>query len=120
METYQLLKELCDLAAPSGRERSAAETLTRLLDGRFDRMETDPLGNLLVEKRAARADAPTLLLDAHMDLSQSRRRGPADFDGKRGAGTRAGDGARRGHLYAAAPLDRGGAEKSTCCEGALY
>lgn len=67
METYQLLKELCDLAAPSGRERSAAETLTRLLDGRFDRMETDPLGNLLVEKRAARADAPTLLLDAHMD-----------------------------------------------------
>lgn len=67
IDRYTILKRLCDLCAPSGHERAATEEMTRLLSGKCDQLTVDPLGSVLAEQFSEKKDAPTILLDAHID-----------------------------------------------------
>ena len=58
---------LCSLCSVSGFEKRAAATLREKYGDFFDRISTDAVGNHIFEKDCGRADAPTVLLDAHFD-----------------------------------------------------
>ncbi len=62
----ELLKTLCQLNAPSGREEAVRQYL---LDAIGDKAETrmDALGNLIVFKKGKRRPKVQVMLDAHMD-----------------------------------------------------
>ncbi len=65
-ELKETLRRLC-MAAGAGGLDEAAQTAAALLEGLVDDVRVDPLGNVLGFKRSAAAEAPTVLLEAHID-----------------------------------------------------
>ncbi len=63
----ELITDLCGLSAPSGFEERAFTRAKELLSPYVDEIKTDALGNLIAMKRCGKADAKTLMFDAHMD-----------------------------------------------------
>ncbi len=68
----ELLKSLCEIPGIPGREERVRSFIEQEIDGLFDEMEVDPLGNLLATRKATRKGrgrtaAPTVLIAAHMD-----------------------------------------------------
>lgn len=66
-ETLALLEELCNAIGVSGYEDDVRDIVARRIKPFVDEMQTDALGNLIAWKRSKSKDAPTLMLDAHMD-----------------------------------------------------
>jgi putative aminopeptidase FrvX len=62
-----LLHRLCETPGVPGHEHSARDLINSEIEGLFDHVETDPLGNLLCRRNADKPDAPKLLLLCHMD-----------------------------------------------------
>jgi endoglucanase len=62
-----LLKELCQIPAPSGFERAAAEKIAELVGPLVDDAYIDAMGSVIGIRRCGIPGARRLLLDAHMD-----------------------------------------------------
>lgn len=62
----ETLSALCALPGVSGREDAVRDYIRRHAEGYADRIETDPMGNLMVFRKGERSDK-TLMLCAHMD-----------------------------------------------------
>lgn len=60
------LASLCN-AAGAGGLQEITQCAQRLLDGLVDKIETDPMGNVLGFRKANSDHAPTIMLEAHMD-----------------------------------------------------
>lgn len=67
MELREMIMELASRTGPSGFECRAAEKARELLEPFADEIRTDVLGNLIAVRRCGEANAPLVLLDAHMD-----------------------------------------------------
>ena len=67
MDLKQLIYSLCSLMSISGHESTDSNALTKLVGKYFDEHKTDAVGNHLFIKKAAKANAPTLLIDTHFD-----------------------------------------------------
>jgi tetrahedral aminopeptidase len=63
----ELLRELCNAHGVSGYEDEVRGIVEQHVRPLVDDIRVDPLGNLIATRKAAAADAPTLMLDAHMD-----------------------------------------------------
>ena len=63
----KLTFSLCSLMSISGNESKCLEELNALIGGYFDEHKTDAVGNHLFIKKAAKENAPTLLIDTHFD-----------------------------------------------------
>ncbi|MEE2971572.1 MAG: M20/M25/M40 family metallo-hydrolase [Planctomycetota bacterium] len=68
----ELLKTLCEIPGIPGREERVRSFIEEEIDGLFDEMEVDAMGNLLATRKATRkgrgrAAARTVLIAAHMD-----------------------------------------------------
>lgn len=66
-ESLNLLRELCNAHGVSGYEDEVCAILERRVRPLVDEVCVDALGNLLAIKRSQDPEAPTLMLDAHMD-----------------------------------------------------
>ncbi|MBR6530229.1 MAG: M42 family peptidase [Clostridia bacterium] len=64
---YDLLKELCDIPAPSSLEENVRAFLIPYLKDHVDSMKLDRMGNLICEKRGKKKPKAKILLCAHMD-----------------------------------------------------
>lgn len=64
---FKLVKNLCEVAGVSGREHETADMIRSVMEPYCDKIEMDDAGNLICTKQADDPDAPTILLDAHMD-----------------------------------------------------
>ena len=62
-----LIISLCSLMSISGHESTNSDTLIGLIGKYFDEYKTDAVGNHLFIKKAAKENAPTLLIDTHFD-----------------------------------------------------
>jgi endoglucanase len=69
-----LLKQLCEVPGIPGREERVRDLIEKEIDGLFDSVETDAMGNLVCRRKARTAsgnvkkgDAKTLMLLCHMD-----------------------------------------------------
>ncbi|MCL2085157.1 MAG: M42 family peptidase, partial [Oscillospiraceae bacterium] len=62
-----LIKALCELPGVSGREEAVREYIKACAEPYADRLITDALGNLMVYRKGTDAEAPTVMLCAHMD-----------------------------------------------------
>jgi endoglucanase len=69
-----LLKDLCEMPGVPGREERVRELIESEIDGLFDSVETDAMGNLICRRRARtskgtirKGDAKKLMLLCHMD-----------------------------------------------------
>ena len=60
-----LLKELCETYGPSGRETPVREAIARLAAPHCQRLQTDPLGNLIAFRPGT--SGKKLMFCAHMD-----------------------------------------------------
>ena len=58
---------LCSVLSVSGFEGRGTKEIQRLYDGRFDRIESDAVGNHFLWKSCGREGAPRILVDAHFD-----------------------------------------------------
>ena len=67
VETYEMLEQLCSCCGPSGYEHPVAALAKELLKPLVDQVWTDRLGNVVGLRRCGKANARTLLLDAHLD-----------------------------------------------------
>lgn len=67
MELREMIIALASQMGPSGFECRAAEKARELLEPFVDEVRTDVLGNLIGMRRCGEKNAPTVLLDAHMD-----------------------------------------------------
>ncbi len=67
MDLTELTIALCGAAGPAGFEEAAAELIKREIAPFVDEVKSDVMGNLIAVKRCGKADAPSILLDAHMD-----------------------------------------------------
>lgn len=67
LEIFETLKTLCALPAVSGFEPKAAETVADMLRPYCSEVSVDVHGNVLARKSCGKPDAPTILLDAHLD-----------------------------------------------------
>ena len=67
MDLKQLIYSICSIMSVSGHEDTNKGELTELVGKYFDEYKTDAVGNHLFIKRAAKANAPTLLIDTHFD-----------------------------------------------------
>ena len=67
MNVRKTLELLCSVGAPSGFEYPVAETAAQLLRPWMDEVMIDRLGNVIGSRRCGKANAPKLLLDAHLD-----------------------------------------------------
>jgi len=63
----EVLGCLCSLPGPSGFEGPVAAAAAELLRPWMDEVRIDRMGSVIGVKRCGRADAPKLLLDAHLD-----------------------------------------------------
>ncbi|GHU93794.1 endoglucanase [Clostridia bacterium] len=61
------LGKLCDAAAPSGYETEVTRIAAELMKPLVREVKTDTLGNLFGSLPCGIADAPTVILDAHLD-----------------------------------------------------
>jgi len=62
----ELLKKLCAICGPSGREERVRDFIAEAVQPYADEMLTDPMGNLHVFRKGLRSDR-TLMVCAHMD-----------------------------------------------------
>ena len=62
-----LLKRLCETPGVPGREHRVRALIESEIDGLFDHVETDVMGNLLCRRDADRDGAPKVMLLCHMD-----------------------------------------------------
>ena len=67
MDIAELTMALCSAAGPAGFEEGAAEIIKREIAPFVDEVKSDVMGNLIAVKRCGKADAPVLMLEAHMD-----------------------------------------------------
>ena len=67
MELKKLIIDLSSLMSIGGFERFEREKLLSMVGGEFDESYLDNVGNQIFVKKCGRADAPKILLDAHMD-----------------------------------------------------
>ncbi len=67
MELKSLIFDLCATMSVSGFEKRASEPVKALTEGMFDSVTTDAVGNMTLLKKCSRADAPRVLIDAHLD-----------------------------------------------------
>ena len=67
MDHQEVLGRLCALAGPSGFEGAVAREAARLLEPLVDRVRVDRMGSVVGLRRCGKANAPKLLLDAHLD-----------------------------------------------------
>ena len=67
MDHQEVLGRLCALAGPSGFEGTVAREAARLLEPLVDRVRVDRMGSVVGLRRCGKANAPKLLLDAHLD-----------------------------------------------------
>lgn len=58
---------LCSLMSVSGFEARSADELAATVGRDFDEVRTDAVGNHILIKRSAKADAPLALIDTHFD-----------------------------------------------------
>ncbi len=62
-----LLKTLCQLPGVSGHEDAVRDFISAKCESFADDIKVDKLGNLMVYRKGTNAEAPTLMLCAHMD-----------------------------------------------------
>lgn len=62
-----MIKSLTDIPGVSGDEGMIREAVLSMIGDTADRVETDPLGNLLVFRKGKRTPKNKILLSAHMD-----------------------------------------------------
>ncbi len=67
MDLKELIMELAALPGPSGFEETASQRAGELLAPLVDEVRTDVMGNVIGIRRSRCEDAPTVMLDAHMD-----------------------------------------------------
>ncbi len=67
MNLEKLIVSLSSLMSISGHESENTEALLSLVGEYFDEYRTDAVGNHLFIKKAAKKNAPTLLIDTHFD-----------------------------------------------------
>lgn len=67
MKTLELLKELSQLAGPSGRETDVRQKITTFWQPLTDEVKTDALGNLIALKRGSGENRRSIMVAAHMD-----------------------------------------------------
>lgn len=67
MSYFDHLARLCTTPGPSGFERSVVEAARQLLEPLVDEVSVDRLGSLIGVRRCGKANAPKVLLDAHLD-----------------------------------------------------
>ncbi|MGE4277759.1 MAG: M42 family metallopeptidase [Lawsonibacter sp.] len=67
MNYETVLGRLCALSGPSGFEHEVARAAAELLRPWMDEVAVDRMGNVVGVRRCGKADAPKLLLDAHLD-----------------------------------------------------
>ncbi len=67
MESIDRLQMLSDAFGVSGFEDEVRELVISMVSPYVDEVRTDTLGNVVALRRASAQDAPTLMLDAHMD-----------------------------------------------------
>lgn len=67
MELKQRILALSALNGPSGFEDEAADEIQRQMSVLSDKTERDVMGNIIAVRYSGKANAPKLLLDAHMD-----------------------------------------------------
>jgi len=67
MEIFDILSALAAARGPSGHEGGAAARARQLFAPLADETWTDGMGNLFALKRCGRANAETVLIDAHLD-----------------------------------------------------
>ncbi len=63
----EALKRLCSLMTLSGHEKKCKEELFEIAAPYFDEMTLDKFGNFIFVKRCGRENAPTIMLDGHLD-----------------------------------------------------
>lgn len=66
-DVLEYLRELVALNGPSGAEEQVVQAIARLARPLADRMDLDPLGNLIAVRQAAGPNARRLALAAHLD-----------------------------------------------------
>ncbi|MGI8907724.1 MAG: M42 family metallopeptidase [Candidatus Sumerlaeaceae bacterium] len=66
-ESISILRELCDAHGVTGYEEDVRALVQNRIAPLVDELKTDALGNLIAFKRAPEPNAPTLLMDAHLD-----------------------------------------------------
>lgn len=67
MNYIELLSQLCTAGGPSGFEGPVVETAKALLSPLVDECSVDRLGSVIGLRRCGKANAPKVLLDAHLD-----------------------------------------------------
>ncbi|MCL2662038.1 MAG: M20/M25/M40 family metallo-hydrolase [Oscillospiraceae bacterium] len=67
MKTFEVLKELCELAGPAGFEERVSARVKTILDPYMDETWIDVLGNVIGVWRCGKKNARKLLFDAHID-----------------------------------------------------
>ena len=66
MANFELIEKLSNAFGVSGYEHEVRETIKKEIKGYVDKIETDPLGNLIAIKNFQAKD-PKIMLNAHMD-----------------------------------------------------
>ncbi|MBK0347802.1 glutamyl aminopeptidase [Aerococcaceae bacterium zg-ZJ1578] len=66
-QTFQLIKQLTEVQGISGNERRVREVIREKMTPLVDEVHQSPLGNLFGVKHSQIADAPRLMVAAHMD-----------------------------------------------------
>jgi len=67
MKLDDVILELCAAAGPAGFEESVSRLIEDKLRPYVDEIKSDVMGNLIAVKRCGKENAPSVLLDAHMD-----------------------------------------------------
>jgi endoglucanase len=67
MQTIDLLRKLSDAFGVSGFEDEVRDLICELVAPYVDEVKVDPLGNVFAVRTSSKADAKTLMLDAHID-----------------------------------------------------
>lgn len=82
-EIWSQFKKICDIPHPSGKEERIGKFLQEFGKSHGFQTESDEVGNVLIRKKAVkgRENAPSVVLQAHMDMVCEKNAGTAhDFD----------------------------------------
>lgn len=82
-EIWSQFKKICDIPHPSGKEERIGKFLQEFGKSHGFQTESDEVGNVLIRKKAVkgRGNAPSVVLQAHMDMVCEKNAGTAhDFD----------------------------------------